>query len=85
MTTPSEEYRTIPLTKGQVAIVDAADYEWLSQWNWYANYSKTTKHFYAMKWPSTAMHRLILGLRAGNPLHGDHANRNTHWTIEGRI
>lgn len=34
MTPPTEEYRTIPLTQGRVAIVDVADYEWLSQWKW---------------------------------------------------
>jgi hypothetical protein len=28
--------REIPLTQGQVALVDDADYEWLRQWNWYA-------------------------------------------------
>lgn len=27
--------RLIPLTKGQFAIVDDEDYEWLSQWKWY--------------------------------------------------
>lgn len=26
----------IPLTKGYKAIVDAEDYEWLSQWKWSA-------------------------------------------------
>jgi hypothetical protein len=28
--------KEIPLTLGKVAVVDAADYEWLSQWKWYA-------------------------------------------------
>lgn len=27
--------RAIPLTQGKYAIVDAADYEWLSRWRWY--------------------------------------------------
>jgi hypothetical protein len=27
--------REIPLTQGKVALVDDADYEWLSQWKWY--------------------------------------------------
>ena len=30
--TPSPLYREIPLTKGQVAIVDADNFEWLNQW-----------------------------------------------------
>lgn len=28
--------RFIPLTQGQVAVVDASDYDWLMQWNWCA-------------------------------------------------
>ena len=31
--------RRIPLTRGQVAIVDDADYAWLSQWKWCATCS----------------------------------------------
>ena len=26
--------KLIPLTRGRVALVDEADFEWLSQWNW---------------------------------------------------
>lgn len=33
---PTPEYRIISLTKGQVTIIDAADYEWLSVFKWYA-------------------------------------------------
>ena len=29
--------KLIPLTRGYSAIVDDADYEWLSRWNWYAD------------------------------------------------
>lgn len=42
-----QSIRYIPLTQGKIAIVDAADYEWLSQWNWYAQRSKRT--FYAVR------------------------------------
>jgi hypothetical protein len=31
------EYCLIRLTQGQVTAVDAADYEWLNQWKWYAH------------------------------------------------
>jgi hypothetical protein len=31
---PSDDIRYIPLTKGYFAIVDAADYDWLSQYKW---------------------------------------------------
>jgi hypothetical protein len=39
--------RTIPLTQGKVALVDDADYEWLSQWKWHAIRFK--KLFYAAR------------------------------------
>lgn len=32
----SKPYRFIPLTQNKIALVDAEDFEWLSQWNWYA-------------------------------------------------
>lgn len=53
--------KEIPLTKGKVAIVDDADYEWLSQWKWtytrgYAVHKEAGK--YGGK--STRMHRLIM-------------------------
>jgi hypothetical protein len=32
---PSADIKRIPLGHGQYAYVDAADYEWLSQWNWH--------------------------------------------------
>ncbi len=33
---PSDDIRYIPLTRGYFAIVDAADYDWLSQYKWTA-------------------------------------------------
>jgi len=39
--------RLIPLTQGQFAIVDAEDYERISQWTWFARYNRSTKRFYA--------------------------------------
>ena len=33
---PNDKIRYIPLTRGLHAIVDADDYEWLSQYKWYA-------------------------------------------------
>lgn len=73
--------KKIPLTKGQVAIVDDADYKWLSQWKWYAGWSRTAHTFYAYRreWRNgkklnIAMHRQILGLEYGDPRQGDHVN-----------
>lgn len=41
--------KTIQLTQGQVALVDDDDYEWLSQYKWYARWDKYTKSYYAAR------------------------------------
>lgn len=69
------EIRTIPLTQGKVAIVDADDYEWLSQWEWYAN--KIDRTYYAVRnkiRSKILMHREILGLKCGDNVKTDHRN-----------
>jgi hypothetical protein len=84
MPTPSEDYRTIPLSKGQTAIVSSSDYEWLNQWTWYAQWNPKTRTFYAVcfvnaggKKIKTYMHRFILGLQNGDKRQGDHDNHDT--------
>jgi len=73
---PDDSIRLIPLTKGQVAIVDATDYEWLNQWKWHAvrrNDSRQGKeHYYAARHLSRAeghktvlMHRVIVNAPRG--------------------
>lgn len=62
--------KEIKLTRGLVAIVDDADYEWLNQWKWNAN--KQNNRFYAIRGEYPAgrygkgvfilMHRFILGV-----------------------
>ncbi len=63
-------YRAIPLTRGQVAIVDAKNYDWLMQWKWFA-WRDTSLSFYAVRNASVAeratgsgfrvwMHRVIM-------------------------
>lgn len=61
----------IPLTKGKVAIVDAADVEWLSQWKWHSvgSYAGTKDGRKTMY-----MHRLITGAKPGEVV--DHIDRN---------
>lgn len=81
-----EGYRLIPLTLGQVAIVDAADYEWLSQWNWFAVWMPNANTYYADrhapkqpdgKRPHILMHRFILGDPPGRVVdHLDHNGLN---------
>ena len=72
--------KKLPLTQGQVAIVDDADYEWLSQWKWYA--AKICNIFYAVrqakrvngKQKNIFMHAEIIGRKEG--LEIDHINGN---------
>lgn len=81
--------RYIPLTKGQIAIVDAILYVWLIQWNWSAKWCRTSKQFYVSAWDVVSgkpriirMHRLILGLQVGDERVCDHINGNT---LDNRI
>ncbi len=72
--------KTIPLTQGQVALVDDEDYERLSKFKWYAQRQRDT--FYAKrnvrlpdgKRAALKMHREILGLTDPKILvdHRDH-------------
>jgi hypothetical protein len=82
--------RLIPLTKGQFAIVDAADYEWLSQYRWRAFWDWHTKSYYARTYErgknhetrrELRMHRLIVGLEIGDKRLPDHIN---HETLDNR-
>lgn len=73
--------KEIPLTKGYVALVDDEDYEWLSQWKWFA-IEAGRNHVYAQrtilvdgKKRGLAMHRLIMG--EPQDMWVDHINRNT--------
>jgi hypothetical protein len=72
-------YREIPLTQGQVAIIDEDDYELVSQFTWHALWAKSTQSFYAVRGvhirggnsATIGMHNLIMGDRV------DHKNGNT--------
>lgn len=69
----------IPLTQGQVAIIDADDFDRISQRKWYARWATRMKCFYAatnvtvngkqMIWP---MQNFILNIPPGSKLEGDH-------------
>ena len=82
MTIPSKPlYREIPLTQGQVAIVDAKNYALLVVHQWHAIWNKSTQSFYAVRnsdpgeYPSRTtvrMHREIKGLRVGDAAKVDH-------------
>lgn len=80
---PIQEYRTIPLTQGQFAIVDPEDYEWLMRWKWCAIWSDRAKSFYAVRATSRRdgkqrlirMHREVSGVPVG--VEVDHKDRQT--------
>lgn len=68
------ETKEISLTRGQIAIVDAADYEWLMQWKWYAYKGKTTWYAARKEQGMVWMHRFIL--RPEPEMFVDHINRD---------
>jgi len=58
---PNDQVRYIGLTKGMYAMVDAADYEWLSRYTWHATCSRG--RYYAatvIDGKSISMHRMIM-------------------------
>ncbi len=68
---PAQEAKRIPLGDGLYAYVDAADYEWLSQWKWHLI------NGYAGRWEKgkqVYMHREIMKPPKGMKV--DHAGRN---------
>lgn len=76
--------REIPLTQGQVALVDDADYEWLMQQKWLASFhprynqgngAYMAKQSRKTNGVSMYMHRLIMGATKGQDV--DHINGNT--------
>lgn len=76
-------YRYIPLTKDQIAIVDADDYEFLSKFNWCASACLRTHGFYAVrlaknaagKWRNLKMEKFLFPPPPGMVV--DHISRNT--------
>lgn len=82
-------YKLIPLTKGQVALVDAEDYERLSIYYWQAHWSKITETYYAQraarsgsgKGVHVSMHREIMGV-TDRQILVDHKSRDL--TLDNR-
>ena len=73
----------IPLTQGQVALIDDEDYDLVSQYKWCAQWNPHTKSYYAKTnirkvdgtWTMLHMHRLIMNAKKGEQV--DHINHNT--------
>jgi hypothetical protein len=71
----------IGLTQDQFAIVDVADYEWLSKWRWHAAFHPNSRKFYAVrdfcynrKKGTILMHRMIIGATPGQIVDLDTLN-----------
>lgn len=77
----------IPLTRGQVALIDDEDFELVSRHKWCAWWNPNTKSFYALtnirkpdgKRTMLKMHRLIMNAQPGEEV--DHIN---HLTLDNR-
>ena len=74
--------REIPLTKGQVAFVDDADYERVAEHKWQAVWCKFRRAYFAERQFSfrprirTKMHRFIMECSPGDGVQIDHINGN---------
>jgi hypothetical protein len=74
--------REIQLTKGKVAIVDDADFEWLSHYKWHAVkagpewYARRILSLIGLGRMSVSMHRDLLGLHRGDGGEVDHIDGN---------
>jgi hypothetical protein len=64
--------KRIPLTRGQYALVDDADYDYLMQWKWHILVGSST--YYAKRCSAIRMHRVILD--APKDQHVDHRDGN---------
>lgn len=78
--------KLIPLTRGQFAIVDDEDFEYLNQWKWHSFRENESKGFYAIRGeyiPSTQranairMHRVLMSLPYKDKRIVDHINGNS--------
>jgi hypothetical protein len=83
---PDGEVRRIPLGHGLFAIVDAADYEGLSKYKWFAVWRG--RRVYAVchiKGKTVSMHRMIMEAPDGLPV--DHIDRNgvNNWRSNLRV
>jgi len=81
----------IPLTKGQITIVDNADFNRFGHLEWFASFSKLTNSYYATrkekqrdgKWRTVSLTRKITGAPDGTTV--DHKNHNTLWNRRGNL
>jgi hypothetical protein len=76
-------YRLIPLTRNQNAIVDAADFERLNQWNWCALWCPSTNSFRAKRMsPSGSTIYMSREIMCCKP--DEEADHKNHDTLDNR-
>lgn len=63
--------KTIPLTRGRVALIDDDDFEFISQWKWYCDSKGYAARYAGRK--TILMHRVITNAPQGMDV--DHINR----------
>lgn len=69
--------KEVVLTNGNTALVDDEDFALVSQYRWYANPKRSAVYAVTQaNGESIGMHRLILGLKKGDGLEGDHKDGN---------
>lgn len=69
--------KSITLTQGKVALVDDADYEYLSQWKWHATFQPRNRGWYAerqFRGKNITMHSVIMGV--SKPMEVDHKDHD---------
>jgi hypothetical protein len=74
--------REIQLTQGQIALVDDEDYEYLSQWKWFAHWSDYTQSYYAHRMDGKFPNRKVVIMarelmRTPKGMKCDHINHDT--------
>lgn len=72
-----EHMKEIQLTQGKVSIVDDADYDFLSQFNWFVNHGYAVRMSHAKEGGRRrviGMHRVVAKAQEGEEV--DHINRN---------
>lgn len=82
--------KEIKLTRGLVTLVDDEDYEWLSKMPWHAlRGDKVGSLWYAGKQDADGktvrMHRMLMGLKHGDPRKVDHRDRNSLNNTRGNL
>lgn len=73
----TDKMKTIPLTKGKVALVDDGDYDYLMQWKWCDTHGYAMRRSYekgTRKRKTILMHRVIMNTPVG--LEVDHKDFN---------